>query len=43
MPPKPWDKKAITAIYDFVDTEGEKNTIVFYYTLQNNTELIFGS
>jgi hypothetical protein len=37
-PPKPWDNKAITANYDFVDTEGEKNTIVFYYTLQNNTD-----
>ena len=37
-PPKPWDTKAITATYDFIDTEGDNNTIVFYYTLQNNTD-----
>ncbi len=38
-PPKPWNTKAITAEYDYVSTEGEKNSIVFYYTLVNNTEL----
>ena len=37
-PPKPWDTKAITATYDRVDTEGDNNTIVFYYILQNNTD-----
>ena len=37
-PPKPWDTKAITAIYDSVYTEGENNYFVFYYTLQNNTD-----
>jgi|SRR3972149_8276638 len=37
-PPKPWNKEAITATYDSVDTEGEKNYFVFYYTLQNNTD-----
>ncbi|MDP9263858.1 MAG: hypothetical protein M3O85_06005 [Acidobacteriota bacterium] len=38
-PPKPWDFKAITAEYDYVTAEGDKNTIAFYYTLQNNTDL----
>jgi hypothetical protein len=37
-PPKPWNKEAITASYDSVAVEGEKNHIVFYYTLQNNTD-----
>jgi len=37
-PPKPWNKDTITATYDSVDTEGEKNYFVFYYTLQNNTD-----
>jgi hypothetical protein len=36
--PRPWDSKSITASYDGVDTEGDKNTLVFYYTLQNNTD-----
>lgn len=37
-PPKPWDKHAITAEYDYVDAQGEKNNITFVYTLQNNTD-----
>ena len=37
-PPKPWDTKAITAEYIDADVEGDKNTLVFNYTLQNNTE-----
>jgi hypothetical protein len=36
--PRAWDNKSITANYDGVDTEGDKNTLVFYYTLQNNTD-----
>ena len=36
--PKPWDKTAITASFDTIDTEGEQNTIVVVYTLQNNTD-----
>lgn len=38
-PPKPWDINAVVASYDHIDTEGENNNIVFYYTLQNNTDL----
>lgn len=37
-PPKPWNTRAITATYDYIDTEGDNNTFVFYYTLQNNTD-----
>jgi len=37
-PPKPWDSRSITAEFDRLDTEGENNNIVFYYTLQNNTD-----
>ena len=36
--PKPWNTSAITAQYDEIGTEGEENTFVFYYTLQNNTK-----
>jgi hypothetical protein len=36
-PPKPWNTTAIKAEYDYIDTEGEKNTVVFYYTLENTT------
>jgi hypothetical protein len=36
-PPKPWDKLAITATYDSLNTEGQENYVVFHYTLQNNT------
>jgi hypothetical protein len=37
-PPKPWDTAAIKAEYDHADTEGEKNTIIIYYTLENTTD-----
>ena len=37
-PPTPWNKEAITANYDLVDTEGADNTILFYYTLENKTK-----
>jgi hypothetical protein len=36
--PPPWNIDAITATYDRVDTEGDENTIVIYYTLENKTE-----
>jgi hypothetical protein len=39
--PKPltaWKTGAIKATFDYVDAEGEKNTIVFYYTLENTTD-----
>jgi hypothetical protein len=37
-PPKPWDSASIKAQYDDVDTEGDKHTIVFNYTLENTTD-----
>jgi hypothetical protein len=37
--PKPWNATALTASFDAVDAEGEKNTLVFVYTLQNNTDV----
>jgi hypothetical protein len=37
-PPKPWDSNSIKAQYDFVNTEGDKNTIVFFYTVENMTD-----
>lgn len=37
-PPKPWDNNAIIATYNYVDTRGENDIIVFYYTLENNTD-----
>lgn len=37
-PPKPWNTSAIKAEYDYLGTEGDKNTIVFYYTLENTTD-----
>jgi hypothetical protein len=40
-PPKPWNRSAIKAEYDYVDTEGDKNNIVFYYTLENTTDFDF--
>ncbi len=36
-PPKPWNRQAITAEYDFVRPEGDKNNLTFHYILQNNT------
>jgi hypothetical protein len=37
-PPKPWNKQAITAEYDYVLPEGDKDNLVFRYILQNNTD-----
>ncbi|MGA2183826.1 MAG: hypothetical protein ABSH47_12415 [Bryobacteraceae bacterium] len=37
-PPKPWNASAIRASFDRLDTEGEKNTVVFWYTLENRTD-----
>ncbi len=36
--PKPWDTTAITAQYYRIRTEGEQNTLVFEFILQNNTK-----
>src|SRR5260370_27823936 len=36
--PKPWNTVAIKAEYDVTETEGDKNTIIFYYTLENTTD-----
>ncbi len=36
-PPKPWNAASIRADYDYAYTEGDKNSIVFYYTLENMT------
>jgi hypothetical protein len=38
QPPVPWNKQAVIAEYDRVDTRGTDNHIVFLYTLQNNTD-----
>lgn len=35
--PKQWNPKAITASFDYADTEGTENTPIFFYTLENNT------
>jgi hypothetical protein len=40
-PPKPWNTSAIRAVFDRVDTEGEKNAVAFRYTLENTTEFDF--
>ncbi|MDP2208952.1 MAG: hypothetical protein Q8K98_09300 [Bacteroidota bacterium] len=37
-PPIPWNKSALVAAYDFLDTEGDDNSLVFSYTLENNTD-----
>src|SRR6267378_4331304 len=37
-PPKPGNTAAIKAHYDYVYTEGVKNTIVFFFTLENTTD-----
>jgi hypothetical protein len=42
QPPRPWHTSAIKAEYDYVDVEGEKNTIVFYYTLRTQQTLTIG-
>lgn len=36
--PKQWDEKAIVTSYDGLRTEGESNTFVFDYTLENKTD-----
>lgn len=41
VPPKPWNISAIKAEYDRIDTEGEKRSLVFYYTLENTTDFDF--
>jgi hypothetical protein len=38
VPPKPWNTTAIKAQYDYADTEGDKNYIVIYYTVENFTD-----
>lgn len=38
VPPKPWNTSAIKAEYDYLDTEGDHNNIVLYYTLENTTD-----
>jgi hypothetical protein len=37
-PPQPWNKQAITAEYDYVLPEGDKNNLSFRYVLQNNSD-----
>ncbi len=39
-PPKPWNDQAIKAEFDYADAEveGEKNTLVVFYTLENKTD-----
>jgi hypothetical protein len=36
--PKPWNKQAITAEYDYARPSGEKDYLTFHYILQNNTD-----
>lgn len=38
---KPWNKAAITAEYDGIQTEGSNRVLVFGYTLKNNTDQDF--
>jgi len=35
---QPWNTSAISALYDRVHTEGDNNTLVFSYTVVNNTD-----
>jgi len=37
-PPPPWNTSAIAAHFDGLDTEGERNTFVFTYVLENSTD-----
>jgi hypothetical protein len=37
-PPKPWNNSAIKATYDTVFTEGDTNTLVIAYVLENATD-----
>ncbi len=36
--PRTWDAAAVTASFDSVDIEGEKQTLVFFYTVENHTD-----
>lgn len=36
--PVPWNPNAITATYRGLSTEGQSNTLVFFYTLENHTD-----
>ena len=36
-PARPWNTSAIKATFESVDTEGERNTLVLSYTLENNS------
>ncbi len=38
-PQKPWNTIAVKASFDFLSTEGDKNTLCFYYTLENRTDI----
>lgn len=35
--PRPWDKRAIEATFDYIDTEGAENNLAFHYVLENTT------
>lgn len=37
--PLPWNNEAIKATFDFINTENERNTTVFGYTLENKTRV----
>jgi hypothetical protein len=37
--PKPWNPNAMIATYDYIDVEGQDNNFVFYYTLENRTDI----
>jgi hypothetical protein len=37
-PPKEWNTTALKATFDRIETQGEKNTISFYYVLENETD-----
>jgi hypothetical protein len=36
--PKPWDTKSITAVFGNLSTEGTNHTVIYNYTLINNTD-----
>jgi hypothetical protein len=38
-PIKPWDKGAVTAEYQYVRPQGDKNNLCFTYVVQNNTDV----
>jgi hypothetical protein len=37
-PARAWNTKALTATFDEVRVEGEKNYLTFYYSVENNTD-----